>query len=174
MCGLGAEVDAMPRPMQLALGEGSPVGTIVERWSRPDEVGSLATLAERGRLHGSWLPEDLFSLGRIPSAGGALAETASQLVAFGATSPVVRRSAQPCAAYPGRYWSGVDIGSPRWLRRLNRCSLRRLATVGESMNVTQRLFAGACHFRRSDLASESRFTPVCASDARATAMKKCP
>ena len=127
----------------------SPVGLAITSDTPPEDVPSIARLAEELGFGEIWLPEDYFFSGAISAASAALAATQSMPVGLGIVSALVRHPgllamelATVSRMYPGRLHPGIGLGVPYWLGQMGLMPKSSLGAMRECVTSLRRLLAG--------------------------------
>jgi len=125
------------------------VGLVLGSHIPPEQIPSLAQLAERLELSELWLAEDYFFTGGISAATAALGATSRIPVGLGIVAAQVRHPAVLAMEvatmerlYPGRVWPGVGLGVPHWIHQMGFHPKSPLTVLRESVTTLGRLLAG--------------------------------
>jgi alkanesulfonate monooxygenase SsuD/methylene tetrahydromethanopterin reductase-like flavin-dependent oxidoreductase (luciferase family) len=127
----------------------SPVGLVLGSHIPPEQIPSVAQLAERGGFGELWLAEDYFFTGGISGAMAALSATSTIPVGLGIVSAMARHPAllameiaTAARVHPGRLWAGIGLGTPQWIRQMGVHPKSPLTAMRESITTIKRLLAG--------------------------------
>jgi alkanesulfonate monooxygenase SsuD/methylene tetrahydromethanopterin reductase-like flavin-dependent oxidoreductase (luciferase family) len=133
----------------LATSDRLPVGLVLGSAVAPEEIRDVARLAEEQGLGELWLAEDYFYTGGIAAAAAALEATQEIAVGTGIMSALVRHPAllamevaTLCRMHPGRFWPGIGLGTPHWVRQMHLYPKSQIAAVRECTDAVRRLLAG--------------------------------
>lgn len=115
----------------------------------PEQIASTAGLGESLGFGELWFAEDYFYTGGISAVTGALAATERIPVGTGIVSAVVRHPAvlameiaTLARMYPGRFWPGIALGLPDWLRQMGVYPRSSLSAVRECVEAVRDLIVG--------------------------------
>jgi alkanesulfonate monooxygenase SsuD/methylene tetrahydromethanopterin reductase-like flavin-dependent oxidoreductase (luciferase family) len=127
----------------------APVGLALGSQIPPERIGPSAALGEELGFSELWLAEDYFFTGGISGAAIALAATRRVPVGLGIVSARVRHPAalaMECStlarAFPGRFWPGIGLGLPIWLRQMGVYPRSQLGAMRECVTSVRALLRG--------------------------------
>lgn len=131
--------DALTHPIGVAIGDMLP----------PEEIPATARWLEGLGFSHITVPEDCFYL--PAQVGVTLALSATERIPVG-TSIVSALTRHPAIlamelagisrAFPGRFWPGIGLGLPIWLRQMGLMPDRPVAAMREAVTSVERLLAG--------------------------------
>jgi alkanesulfonate monooxygenase SsuD/methylene tetrahydromethanopterin reductase-like flavin-dependent oxidoreductase (luciferase family) len=129
--------------------ERSPVGVVLGSHMPPERIVRTARRAEELGFGELWFSEDCFFSGAFSGIAAILAATERLPVGLGVASAVTRHpallameSATLALLHPERYWPGVGLGVPFWLRQLGLMPRSPLGAVRECVDGLRRLLNG--------------------------------
>jgi 5,10-methylenetetrahydromethanopterin reductase len=115
----------------------------------PERIVRTARRAEQLGFGELWFSEDCFFAGAFSGIAATLAATQHLPVGLGVASAVTRHPAllaMECATvsrlHPGRFWPGVGLGVPFWLRQMGLMPGSPLRAVRECVESLRRLVGG--------------------------------
>jgi 5,10-methylenetetrahydromethanopterin reductase len=125
------------------------LGLMYERDRRPEDLLSIARLAEDSGFDELWVVEDLGWGAGISAAAAALAVTERLIAGIGVTPAPLRNPAllamelaQLERMFPGRLLPGIGHGVPAWMRNVGAAPKSALALLEETFTVVGRLLDG--------------------------------
>jgi 5,10-methylenetetrahydromethanopterin reductase len=134
----------------LVAGEQHRLGLVLGSQNAPEDIAGLAQLGESLGFGELWIAEDYFFTGGIAGATAALSATTSIPIGLGVVSAMVRHPAvlaMECSTlarmFPGRFWPGVGLGLPSWLRQMGLYPKSQLGAFRECVEALRELLGGA-------------------------------
>ena len=126
-----------------------PVGLLLGSMISPEQIPIAARLGEELGFDELWLAEDYFYTGGISAVTAALAATETIPVGTGIVAAPVRHPAvlameiaTIARMHPGRFWPGIALGLPSWLRQMGLHPQSTLSAVRECVEAVRALTAG--------------------------------
>ena len=130
--------------------EPNRLGLVLGSQNAPEEIAGLARLGESLGFGELWIAEDYFFTGGIACAAAALSATNRIPVGLGVVSSMVRHPAvlaMECSSlarmFPGRFWPGVGLGLPGWIRQMGLSPRSQLTALRECLEALRELMGGA-------------------------------
>ena len=126
-----------------------PVGLLLGSMISPEQIASTAKLGEELGFDELWLAEDYFYTGGISAVTAALDATERIPVGTGIVAAPVRHPAvlameiaTIARIHPGRFWPGIALGLPDWLRQMGLHPTSTLSAVRECVEAVKALTGG--------------------------------
>ncbi|MGH3004727.1 MAG: LLM class flavin-dependent oxidoreductase [Gaiellaceae bacterium] len=126
-----------------------PVGLVLGAAVAPRELVRTAQLGERLGFGELWFGEDCFYTGGVAGAAAALASTERVPIGLGIVPAVVRHPAllamefaTLAQLFPGRFWPGIGLGVPAWMRQMRLMPKSPLTAMRECVGAVHALLAG--------------------------------
>ena len=127
----------------------TPVGLLLGSMISPEQIASTARLGEELGFGELWLAEDYFYTGGISAVTAALDATERIPVGTGIVAAPVRHPAvlameiaTIARMHPGRFWPGIALGLPYWLRQMELHPTSTLSAVRECVEAVRALTGG--------------------------------
>lgn len=129
---------------------GARVGIQLGATTAPQELGDVASEAERLGYSEIWLAEDYFQLGGISSAAIALAATQRIPVGLGVVAAAARHPAASAmefatlgTTHAERFMAGLGHGAPEWVRQMGLEPASPMRLLREATDAIRQLLGGA-------------------------------
>jgi alkanesulfonate monooxygenase SsuD/methylene tetrahydromethanopterin reductase-like flavin-dependent oxidoreductase (luciferase family) len=125
------------------------VGLVLGSHLAPARIPETARRAEEHGFSELWLAEDYWLTGAISAATAALAATRSVPVGLGIVPAMTRHPSLLAMEistiahmFPGRFWPGIGLGLPAWLRQMGVHPASHLGAMRQTITSVRRLLAG--------------------------------
>ena len=125
------------------------VGIVLGSALAPANLIKTAKIVEKSNFDEIWLAEDFFFTGGISGATIVLANTKNIPVGLGIVSAVFRHPALLAmeistisAAYPNRFYAGIGLGVPAWIRQVGLHPKSPLSVMRTCVTTVRKLLEG--------------------------------